>query len=249
MNYIVIDLEFNQPFEFSHGEKPLLEKKCPVEIIQIGAVKLDDKLNFVEKKCFYVKPQLYTRMHPFVAKITGLTMSRLKNAPFFGEVYDDFIGFIGRGKSVLCAWGSDDIKELYKNILYHNLNNKKLTRKYINVQRFAGACLNRSKNPIGLKAAVEAFGIEQSLSFHDALNDAVYTAKIFQIVKDENTEIQTLDLGQLKSNILDKTSLINLNLLFSYAENKLRRELSVKDKDAIVKIYSAGRARKFDSRP
>lgn len=246
MNYIIIDFEFNQPFEFAHGEKPLLNPKCPAEIIQIGAVKFDHNLNFVEKKGFYVQPQLYTRMHPFVAKITGITMDMLKAAPFFNEVYDDFIEFIGRGKSVLCTWGSDDVKELYKNILYHNLNDKRLTKKHINVQRLAGIHLEHSANSIGLKAAVETLGIEQSLPFHDALNDAIYTAKIFKIVNTENTEIQTFNLNQLKLNISARLAEINLNLLFNYAGNKLRRELNDKDKAAIIKIYNAGRTKRFD---
>lgn len=248
MNYIVIDLEFNQPFDFTEGKKTLIENKCPVEVIQIGAVKLDCNFNFVEKKNFYVKPQLYTRMHPFVAKITGLSMGILKDAPFFGEVYDDFIKFIGRGKSVLCTWGSDDVKELYKNILYYNLNHKQLTRKFINVQRLVGIHLDHLTNSISLKSAVEAFNIEPDVPFHDALNDAVYTAKIFQIVRNENMEIQTFNLSQLKTDILAKASTINLNLLFSYAGNKLRKELTEKDKDAIIKIYNAGRTKRFDSK-
>lgn len=247
MNYIVIDLEFNQPFDFTDGKKTLLENKCPAEIVQIGAVRLDHDFNFIEKKGFYVQPQIYTRLHPFVAKITGLSMKMLKDAPFFSEVYGDFIEFIGREKLVLCTWGSDDIKELYKNILYHKLNDKELTKKFINVQRLAVNHLKYPANNIGLKTAAEAFDIEQSLPFHDALNDAFYTAKIFQIVKNDNMEIQAFNLRQLKMDIEAGENSINLQPLFNFAENKLRKKLNRKDKEAIIKIYIAGRTKRFDT--
>ena len=42
MNYIVFDLEFNQGYNFEDEPKNIINPKCPFEIIQIGAVKLDD---------------------------------------------------------------------------------------------------------------------------------------------------------------------------------------------------------------
>ena len=38
MNYIVLDLEFNQAFPFKSGKKVEPNPECPFEIIQIGAV-------------------------------------------------------------------------------------------------------------------------------------------------------------------------------------------------------------------
>ena len=36
MNYIVLDLEFNQAFPFKSGKKVEPNPECPFEIIQIG---------------------------------------------------------------------------------------------------------------------------------------------------------------------------------------------------------------------
>ena len=44
MNYIVLDLEFNQAFPFKSGKKVEPNPECPFEIIQIGAVKLNERL-------------------------------------------------------------------------------------------------------------------------------------------------------------------------------------------------------------
>ena len=43
MNYIVLDLEFNQAFPFKSGKKVEPNPECPFEIIQIGAVKLNER--------------------------------------------------------------------------------------------------------------------------------------------------------------------------------------------------------------
>ena len=47
MNFIIFDLEFNQAFNNKSVEASEESLKCPFEIIQIGAVKLNDKLETV----------------------------------------------------------------------------------------------------------------------------------------------------------------------------------------------------------
>ncbi len=247
MNYIVLDLEFNQSYDFPYGDKTLTDPKCPFEIIQIGAVKLDDNLLELDKKRFMVKPQIYTRMHPFVEKITGLSIGDFENERFFDEVYKEFTSFIGGGKNVLCAWGTNDIKALYSNILYYNLNNKLLTRKYVNVQQLASEHLKRpSNNSIGLKSAVESMDIVLGIDFHDALNDAIYTAEIFKIVKKANLQISTFNLSQLKQKTMAKVTALNSQLLFNFVEKELKRKISDREKEAVIKIYSAGQQHRFD---
>ena len=44
MEYIIFDLEFNQGFD-KKLNKTVSNEKCPFEIIQIGAIKLDSKYN------------------------------------------------------------------------------------------------------------------------------------------------------------------------------------------------------------
>ena len=46
MNYIIFDLEFNQGFDRLNN-KTVSNAKCPFEIIQIGAIKLDSELNML----------------------------------------------------------------------------------------------------------------------------------------------------------------------------------------------------------
>ena len=55
MNYIVFDLEWNQAADI----KTRLKNELMFEIIEIGAVKLDSRKNYVD--CFHelIKPQIF----------------------------------------------------------------------------------------------------------------------------------------------------------------------------------------------
>ena len=58
MNYIVFDLEFNQGYKYKRKNKSRINPKCRFEIIQIGAVKLNDKLETIDRFDKLVKPQI-----------------------------------------------------------------------------------------------------------------------------------------------------------------------------------------------
>jgi DNA polymerase III epsilon subunit-like protein len=244
----VIDLEFNQSFDFPTGLKIKKNAKCPFEIIQIGAIKLDDNLTELDRKSFLVKPQIYERMHPFVEKITGISMADLKKESFFDEVYQAFIEFIGPEKSTFCVWGSNDMHVLYRNLVFYKLNHRLLSRHYINVQDLASVFLKQSAHScVGLKAAVEAFHIAEDKNFHDALNDAIYTAEIFKIVKNPQIRAESFNLSQLKQEKKPGMSTpVNVIRLNKYAEKQLQRKLTDREKEAVLAIYIAGRQNEFD---
>ena len=109
MHYIVLDLEFNQSFPFKTGKKTEPVAECPFEIIQIGAVKLNENFDILEEFNYMIRPQIYPRLHPFVEKITGIREDDLKGQPSFPEAYEAFLRFIGKEDAILCTWGPDAI--------------------------------------------------------------------------------------------------------------------------------------------
>lgn len=178
MDFIIFDLEFNQAFK---EDKPFLKKKCPFEILQIGAIKLDHKLNIINSFNKLVKPMLYTQLHPFVQELTKIEPDDLLHAQPFPKVYDDFTKFVGHTENIFCVWGTADMKELFRNVSYYKLNYGLLPKGYINVQKHASKHLNTpSGTSIGLRNAVELLHITLDKNFHDALNDAYYTSEIFK---------------------------------------------------------------------
>ena len=200
MQYIVFDLEFNQPFNFKTGTKTYLNPKCPFEIIQIGAVKLNDDFSYAGRFNCLIKPSIYKRIHPFVEKITGFDINSFKDALLFPEACEKFIEFMGdKDNCLLCTWGIDDIKYLFRNMLFYKIDTELVSHNCINIQSYASKYLNcEAGKSIGLKNAVLQLNLPVSSEFHNALNDADYTAEIFRIVHPENMEYITLDIAELK---------------------------------------------------
>jgi len=203
MEFILADLEFNQAFDFTANKRGESNPKCPHEIIQIGAIKLDRMFNMTDELNLYVKPTIYRRMHPFVSKLTGISSAMLRDADFFPTAYEGLVNFAGL-ESVFLFWGPDDMNELYRNILFYDLDTELLTPKYVNLQKAASVYLKNS-GAVGLRGVVEYFGIPVDRPFHNAVNDAYYVGKILPLIYNENEfVVQEVDIPGLTKRTAEK---------------------------------------------
>ncbi|WMI80173.1 3'-5' exonuclease [Anaerotignum sp. MB30-C6] len=247
MSYIVLDLEFNQSFPFKTGETVAPVAECPFEIIQIGAVKLNKSFQQIDEFNAMIQPQIYPRLHPFVEKITGLTEDKLKDQQKFTDAFRKFITFIGDEDAILCTWGADDIKSLFRNILYYKLDTNSITNKYLNVQNFATAYLNyEAGKAIGLKNAVTELNIKAESPFHDALNDAIYTAKVFEIVHPKEITATVFKPNSLLVTI-PKPPRTNTPALLRHIAELMERDLTTEEKKMVKLAYFLGRGHTFDA--
>ena len=247
MNYIVFDLEFNQAFDFKTGSYSKSNPECPFEIIQIGAVKLNSNFDTIGEFNCYIKPVIYKRLHPYVEKITGITQEIMENGINFNSAYEEFSTFVSKD-DILCSWGGDDVKALFRNIRYHKLSSSAMPDKYMNIQSFATTYLKYEPGKaIGLKNAVELLELQIESDFHNALNDAMYTAEIFKIVRPEILITEKFKPSDIKCK---KTSpskkLINTKGLFKYFSQSLDRELTAEEKAIIRTAYKFGRNNTYD---
>lgn len=195
----IIDLEFNQAFNFD-DESYEPNPKCRFEIIQIGAVKVNDEFKVADNFNIYIKPNLYPRIHPYVEKITGFKTEDFSYAPRFREAYSKFRYFLGND-TVLGTWGYSDIKALFRNITFNNIMEPPVIIKYVDIQKIATQYLKYSKGgTIGLKNAVEALGIEieENRHFHNALSDAYYTAKVLEAISPEKLPVRIFNSKHIK---------------------------------------------------
>ena len=175
MNYIVLDLEWNM------GSPREELKVMPFEIIEIGAVKLDDRKNEVERFSRLIRPRVYKRMHWMNKKIVHIENSDLRQAERFEVVYSEFLAFCGDEPYIFCTWGDTDLTELQRNIYYFDC--LPLTAgplEYLDVQKLNGYNNGSHKKRISLEKAVEEYGIAERSDFHRAINDASYTAEVLK---------------------------------------------------------------------
>lgn len=91
MNYIVLDLEWNQGNE----EKEKQRKDIPFEIIEIGAIKLDARMEFGGSFHEVVKPQVYQEMHRMTRQLLHMDMEQLQEGDLFPDVCKRFLSWCG----------------------------------------------------------------------------------------------------------------------------------------------------------
>lgn len=244
MQYIVFDLEFNQDFTSELNIK--IRSKYPFEIIQIGAIKLDEKFNTIGTFDRYVKPTIYKNISPFITGLTGITTEQLKSEEQFPMIYRKFLKFIGEKDTVFCIWGMSDIKELFKNAEEHQLNTKLLPKKYINIQPYVSIHFGLPTNQLlRLQYAVEALQIPMSHKFHDAINDAYYTAEIFKKINHIAIETKRYDPSFVLLKPRRQKRIIDFDQLFKQFEKMYQRELTKEEKEMVKLAYQMGRTNQF----
>ena len=109
MTYIVFDMEWNQPFSKETAiQSPIYFSG---EIIQIGAIKLNEQGKAIDCINLLVAPTFYKRLHYRIKKITGIDQKMLKNQKNFKEAIREFRKWCGKD-CLLLSWGYDDIQML-----------------------------------------------------------------------------------------------------------------------------------------
>ncbi len=177
MNYIVLDMEWNQPWPGSPSSKKVLPVTIRGEIIQIGAVRMTEDQEVADEFQVMVKPKYYRRLNRRVSKLTGIKESQLLNEGIpFVDAMNDFRNWCGED-IVFLTWGFDDIGILRENLQLYSMDTH-FTDHWYNAQMIFNAQTDGSNSQKALKTAMEIFGIEATRPAHDALGDAYHTALI-----------------------------------------------------------------------
>ena len=177
MNYIVMDMEWNQPWPGSPSSKKVLPVQIRGEIIQIGAVRVTEDQQVQDEFQVMIRPKFYRRLNRRVSKLTGIKESQLRDEGVsFPEAMEAFRSWCG-DDIVFLTWGFDDITILRENLRLYGMS-EDWTGRWYNAQMIFNAQTDGSNAQKALKTAMEIFGIEATRPAHDALGDAYHTALI-----------------------------------------------------------------------
>lgn len=176
MEYVVFDLEWNQPV--SRQSHPYVEigERLPFEIFQIGAVKLSCEFELVDRFEETVRLRQYKRLHFMVKKLTGADKGTISAGVDFEEAAARFREWCGEDFAFV-TWGYDDVPILKQNLAFYQMDTDWCDRWY-NLQVIFNGQLDEGKNQRSLEYALDYFGIETGNRLHNALNDAAYTAEV-----------------------------------------------------------------------
>ena len=169
MSYVFFDLEWNQGYP--HSEEDRLD-----EIIQIGACRLDRWDGEFETFSAYVRPAIHKKLHHRVRKMLPLKMETLRRAEGFRTVVRRFFHWCGQNP-VFFTWGNSDMRVLDMNLCWYGME-EYLDLEIYDLQRAFDLLVLHTDQQAALKDAVAALELSDELTYHDAGNDAAYTARI-----------------------------------------------------------------------
>ncbi|MFC5467437.1 exonuclease domain-containing protein [Cohnella suwonensis] len=191
MDYIILDIEFN-------GRK--FASELPMEVIEIGAVRLDSTLNHVDEFSSLIKPVYFSKLNSFIKKKTGIPQEEIDIADGFPKVIGDFEDWLSRSDEfLLFTWGGEDLKRIVFDTRMHKLDDSFWTGAYYYDLLKGYLRYKNVTNDVSVEAAVAELGIPAEGSAHRALGDARMTAEVFRKVAEH------LDLG-LKQQFKDQFS-------------------------------------------
>ena len=217
MRYVVVDLEMNKLDNQYTEEK----KICNQEIIEIGAVMLDNGHQEISRFKTYVIPQYSEKIRDVITKLTGITTKMVKDAPVFEEAVKRFFGwcFSYDGECQVQAWSDSDLHQILAEIaLKHYVINKKEQELIDNWMDFQNEYIVKLGlgRVVSLEKALNYAGIEFRGKQHDALDDAKNTADLFKIIRDNSLFEEHLHI--VKEALESKPMVNTLGSMFDFAK-------------------------------
>ena len=129
MNLIVFDLEWNMgnaPKTFNyHGAELTLRG----EIIQIGAVRVDENGDVLDTFEMTLRPRIFRKLHWRIAEVTGLSQGDLEAGVPIAEGLRRFQEWAGPDAE-FAEWGLDDVPVLKQNLFLYNMDESWPSRWY-----------------------------------------------------------------------------------------------------------------------
>ena len=185
MKYIIVDLEMKPVDKKNHVER-LISK---MEVIEIGAVVLDEA--YQEIGCFktLVKPEFNDVIEKRYERLTGISTKMVQDAPVFTQALHMFFTWCSSmGEEVeIFQWSDNDHRQIRKEmelkLVELSPQEQKLFRTWKDFQEEYGKKLGVSGN-LSLKNAIMYAGVDPEGTWHDALYDARNTAALFRTVRD-----------------------------------------------------------------
>lgn len=191
--YVIVDLEMcNVPKTVRRAAY-----HCRNEIIQIGAVLVDESLEIADEFVTYVKPQFGT-IDAYIEELTGISRKDVSGAPCIKDALERFMSWVP-DDAVMVSWSMSDESQIRKeteakNIVIDRL--REYLESWVDCQKTFGERMDNQRS-YKLSEALIIANIDYDDGEHDALVDSKNTAQLF--IKMEREPVMSLNpylLGQ-----------------------------------------------------
>ena len=212
---VVLDLEMN-PIAKEHKE---IHAELHHEVIEFGAIRLNDRLEVDARFSCFVKPRYNETITPQIIALTGIHTEDVADAVFFEEAFQAFRAWTGTERCDIFCWSDNDYNQLKMECRFKHVQLPKNYR-FINLQTEFAQALNLPKSmyQIGLEHARLYIGVE-SQDFHRALSDAEMAGDLLRSMR--TGELQRL--AQLNRELFWESSEMVSSLADSLDEETLKK--------------------------
>lgn len=171
---IILDLEWNRGYD-----------KNPLdEILQIGAVKVDGPGgDIVDTFNVFIRPMIHKTFDMGAKKQPDLQQSLDSNVTF-PEAWAAFCAWCGEDRD-FGGWGQDDFRTVERNCRYHQVPTIQM-ESFTNYQMAYCHAVGARNTQMALWRAVDYCKIPDVFCYHNALNDAMYTAILGRYLTEED---------------------------------------------------------------
>lgn len=175
ITYIILDLEATC---YERGQKPIGFSN---EIIEIGAVKLDENFNILDEYNKFLKPKNHPIISQFCNELTTINQDDIDNADDAKDVLIDFFNWSNNqvGKVVYMSWGFYDKNQFRYDLKINKLNIELINDNNHRSLKHEYGKLHRIK-PCGLQKACRRENIVFEGTAHRGIDDAKNIVKIFK---------------------------------------------------------------------
>lgn len=180
MYFVIMDLEWNNSFN-------KLTQKFMNEIIEIGAVKLDNKLNEVSTFSELIRPVISKKLRSRIKNLTNISNEEVRTGGTFEEVIKEFEEWVG-DDAIVMSWGDTDLRTLLTNYKWFlKKNTVAFINKYADLQKYCQCFINMENvQQAGLSYAAQCLEIDpEKYPHHRALDDSILSAECFKKVYNE----------------------------------------------------------------
>ena len=174
MNFVILDLEWNGTY--SRRLKGFMN-----EIIEFGAVKVDESMNVLDTFDALVRPQVGKKISGKIKTLTNITNEELANGLQFMQVMSRFRKWMG--DAVLMTWGTSDILALIENSRYFCGSERiPFLKQYVDLQSYCEQMLHYdATKQMGLSTSAQLLDIdEEDIAHHRAMDDSLLSLRCLE---------------------------------------------------------------------
>ncbi len=210
MNYVILDMEWDSAYF-----PP--QKRFINQILQIGAVKLDENFNILGTFESTVRSSFSKRVSKRFTTLTGITKQMMLSGDKIEDAVSNFNEFIG-DNSVVMTWSTSDLYTIIENEKNIIKGVKFKIEKYLDLQKFVQGELRllgyEDKSQISLEHAAEILKVKtENFYLHTAKDDSVlsglllkscYNEERFTALIKDTSNPEFFNRLQFKAHFIDK---------------------------------------------